>query len=178
MTPSTPHEVLEREMADSTDIAARACGDAAGETSCQSEGAPTSDGGGTLSDPVAVHINMLRGGIAKLTPAQIGHLYRGDEAVQVIAEVLRQNPQVQPEDALYRLVNAARRHIATHPVYRSRLIGNEGSRARLEQADQIQTEDELREAVQAALSLIGASPAEQPARPREDQNLLSKETDQ
>lgn len=45
-----------------------------------------------LADPNVVHINMLRGGIAKPTPAQIGHLYRGEEAVAVVAEVMRQNP--------------------------------------------------------------------------------------
>lgn len=28
-----------------------------------------------LSDPVAVHLNMLRGGIAKPSPANIWHLY-------------------------------------------------------------------------------------------------------
>jgi hypothetical protein len=48
-----------------------------------------------LKDPNAVHLNMLRGGIAKLTPAQIGHLYRGDEAEEVIREVRRQNPPSQ-----------------------------------------------------------------------------------
>lgn len=47
-----------------------------------------------LQDPTEVHINMLRGTIAKITPAQIGHLYRGQDAVDVIAEVLRQNPEV------------------------------------------------------------------------------------
>jgi len=53
-----------------------------------------------LADPNMVHINMLRGGIAKLTPAQIGHLYRGDEAKAVIDEVTRQNPDaVQPSHA-------------------------------------------------------------------------------
>ena len=106
---------------------------------------------GPLSDPSFVHLNMLRGGIAKLTPAQIGHLYRGAEAAEVIAEVLRQNPAVQPTDALYGLVNAARRHMATHPVFRTRRIGGEGSRARLEQEDQIASEDALRGAIQAAL---------------------------
>lgn len=45
-----------------------------------------------LKDPAAMHLNMLRGGIAKLTPAQIGHLYRGNEAREVISEVQRQNP--------------------------------------------------------------------------------------
>lgn len=45
-----------------------------------------------LKDPVAVHLNMLRGSIAKPTPSQIGHLYRGEEAEAVIAEVRRQNP--------------------------------------------------------------------------------------
>lgn len=33
-----------------------------------------------LADPVAVHANMLRGGIAKPSPANIWHLY-GDEAL-------------------------------------------------------------------------------------------------
>ena len=47
-----------------------------------------------LQDPNEVHINMLSGTIAKITPAQIGHLYRGQDAVDVIAEVLRQNPEV------------------------------------------------------------------------------------
>ena len=46
-----------------------------------------------LKDPNTVHINMLRGGIAKPTPAQIGHLYRGEEAGEVIREVARQNPE-------------------------------------------------------------------------------------
>ena len=46
-----------------------------------------------LKDPQAVHINMLRGDIAKLIPEQIGHLYRGEEAKAVIAELLRQNPE-------------------------------------------------------------------------------------
>jgi hypothetical protein len=55
-----------------------------------------------LKDPVAVHLNMLRGGIAKLTPAQIGHLYSGDEAEAIIAELQRQNgfsasPASRPE---------------------------------------------------------------------------------
>lgn len=104
------------------------------------------------TDPATLHINMLRGGVAKLTAAQIGHLYRGAEAAAVVAEVLRQNPGIQPDDAVYGLVNAARRHMATHPVYRSRRVGNEGSQARLEQEDKIFTEDALRAAIQAALA--------------------------
>jgi hypothetical protein len=40
---------------------------------------------------------MLRGGIAKPTPAQVGHLYRGDEAAEVIREVARQNPDAARE---------------------------------------------------------------------------------
>lgn len=51
-----------------------------------------------LKDPNAVHLNMLRGGIAKLTPAQIGHLYRGEEAEEVIREVRRQNPPPVPQE--------------------------------------------------------------------------------
>jgi hypothetical protein len=54
--------------------------------------------GGTegLQDAHVIHANMLRGTIAKLTPAQIGHLYRGEEAAAVIAEVTRQNPDAAP----------------------------------------------------------------------------------
>jgi len=48
---------------------------------------------GAMTDPNVVHLNMLRGGIAKPTPAQIGHLYRGNEAAEVVAEVMRQNPE-------------------------------------------------------------------------------------
>lgn len=51
-----------------------------------------------LTDPHAVHINMLRGGIAKLTPAQIGHLYRGEEAEAVISELRRQNHEAQQDE--------------------------------------------------------------------------------
>lgn len=59
---------------------------------------PLAGGGGddleaALKDPATVHINMLRGGIAKPTPTAIGHLYRGDEAREVVAEVQRQNPE-------------------------------------------------------------------------------------
>jgi hypothetical protein len=46
-----------------------------------------------LKDANIVHINMLRSGIAKLHPVQIGHLYRGEDAVAVVAEVKRQNPE-------------------------------------------------------------------------------------
>ena len=46
-----------------------------------------------LTDAQFVHLNMLRGGIAKLTPAQIGHLYRGSEAIAVVAELKRQNAE-------------------------------------------------------------------------------------
>jgi hypothetical protein len=52
-------------------------------------------------------------------------------------------PSAAEASALYVLVNAARRHMAT--------VGFEGSRARLEQEDRIATEDALRAAVQAAL---------------------------
>lgn len=45
-----------------------------------------------LRDRNVVHINILRGGIAKLTPTHIGHLYRGEEAAEVVREVIRQNP--------------------------------------------------------------------------------------
>lgn len=50
--------------------------------------------GELLKDPAAVHLNMLRGGIAKLTAAQVGHIYRSDEARAVIAEIMRQNPDI------------------------------------------------------------------------------------
>lgn len=49
-----------------------------------------------LKDPTAVHLNMLRGGIAKPSPTNIGHLYRGEEAAEVVREVMRQNPDAFP----------------------------------------------------------------------------------
>lgn len=71
-----------------------------------------------LKDPKAVHLNMLRGGIAKLTPAQIGHLYRGEEADEVIREVRRQNSRpdrtVALEEALTALVRAAEKTPRVH----------------------------------------------------------------
>ena len=45
-----------------------------------------------LKDSDVVHLNMLHGKIAKPTPAQIGHLYRGEQAAEVVREVIRQNP--------------------------------------------------------------------------------------
>lgn len=51
-----------------------------------------------LEDPKFVHLNMLRGGIAKPAPAQMGHLYRGDEARQLVDEVKRQNPDAFPNE--------------------------------------------------------------------------------
>lgn len=45
-----------------------------------------------VTDQAALHLNMMRGGVPKLAPANIGHLYRGEEAKEVIAEVDRQNP--------------------------------------------------------------------------------------
>lgn len=62
---------------------------------------PSAGAGGleeALRDPNTVHINMLRGGIAKLTPAQIGHLYRGEEAATVVSEIIRQNPEIARPD--------------------------------------------------------------------------------
>jgi len=50
-----------------------------------------------LMNPNMLHLNMLRGGVPKLTPAQIGHLYRGDEAREVVREVMRQNPDAFKE---------------------------------------------------------------------------------
>ncbi len=65
-----------------------------------------------LRDPATVHINMLRGGIAKPTPAQIGHLHRGDEAAEVIREVARQNPDAA------RAVIAAMQPVSGEPMRR------------------------------------------------------------
>jgi hypothetical protein len=65
-----------------------------------------------LMDPNAVHLNMLRGGIAKLTPAQIGHLYRGEEAEEVIREVRRQNPTSPPTDPRTKALEEALRFYA------------------------------------------------------------------
>lgn len=47
-----------------------------------------------------VHIAILRGSIAKPTPAQIGHLYRGEDAVAVVAEVWRQNAEAFAGDEI------------------------------------------------------------------------------
>ncbi|WP_296200526.1 hypothetical protein [uncultured Hyphomicrobium sp.] len=47
---------------------------------------------GVVTDQAALHLNMMRGGVPKLAPANIGHLYHGEEAKEVIAEVDRQNP--------------------------------------------------------------------------------------
>ena len=46
-----------------------------------------------LKDSDVVHLNMLHGKIAKPTPAQIGHLYGGEQAAEVVREVIRQNPE-------------------------------------------------------------------------------------
>ena len=46
-----------------------------------------------LKDSDVVHLNMLHGKIAKPTPTQIGHLYGGEQAVEVVREVIRQNPE-------------------------------------------------------------------------------------
>lgn len=51
-----------------------------------------------LANPDLIHLNMLRGGIAKPSPAQMGHLYRGDEARQLVDEVKRQNPDAFPNE--------------------------------------------------------------------------------
>lgn len=48
-----------------------------------------------LSNPAAVHLNMLRGSIARPSPANIAHLYRGDEAVDLLSELLRQHPHLE-----------------------------------------------------------------------------------
>lgn len=52
------------------------------------------------------------------------------------------------EDVLA-LIGAAKRHLATNPVFRSKPIGAPHSAARLEQEDRIATEDALREALHA-----------------------------
>jgi|SRR5690606_8806103 len=49
--------------------------------------------GELLKDSDVVHLNMLHGKIAKPTPTQIGHLYRGEQAAEVVREVIRQNPE-------------------------------------------------------------------------------------
>ncbi len=67
----------------------------------QSE-APTPGEGMEGLTATAIHANMLRGTLPKLTAAQIGHLYRGDEAREVITEIERQNPlDGETPDALH-----------------------------------------------------------------------------
>ena len=51
-------------------------------------------------DNVVVHINMLRGSLAKLSAPQVGHLYRGQEAIDVVFEVMRQNPDINWSNVL------------------------------------------------------------------------------
>lgn len=65
-----------------------------------------------LLDPQVIHLNMLRGGIAKLTAAQIGHLYRDGEAKAVIAEIIRQSPESAPSGEGKELVEAAKAALA------------------------------------------------------------------
>lgn len=69
----------------------------AGETAAEDDDVRTIlDAASVLTEPLMLHLNMLRGGVAKLTPAHIGHLYRGVEALNVVAEVKRQNPEAFP----------------------------------------------------------------------------------
>jgi hypothetical protein len=48
---------------------------------------------GSLSDPIAVHANMLRGTIAKPTVEQIIHLYGVDALVKALAPVIVQEAE-------------------------------------------------------------------------------------
>lgn len=66
-----------------------------------------------LKDATTVHINMLRGGIAKPPPCNIGHLYRGDDAVAVVAEVMRQNPEAFPATQAERQRDELRKALKT-----------------------------------------------------------------
>lgn len=52
-----------------------------------------------LQDSHAVHINMLRGTIAKLTPAQVAHLYGNEDLAEIVAEIKRQHPEALAPDA-------------------------------------------------------------------------------
>jgi hypothetical protein len=48
-----------------------------------------------LRDAHAVHVNMLRGEIASLTPAQVAHLYSDTECAEIVAEIRRQHPTLR-----------------------------------------------------------------------------------
>lgn len=61
---------------------------------------PPASGGELLKDSHSVHINMLRGEIAKLTPAQVAHLYSDEECAEIVAEIRRQRPKSGGEDRL------------------------------------------------------------------------------
>ena len=50
---------------------------------------------GNLTDPQAVHVNMLRGGIAKPSPANIWHIY-GRELLDAMPDELRQALGAKP----------------------------------------------------------------------------------
>lgn len=54
----------------------------------QAKPTPTAD----LKDSHAVHVNMMRGEIGKLTPAQVAHLYSAEECAAIVAEIQRQHP--------------------------------------------------------------------------------------
>lgn len=83
-----------------------------------------------LSDPHMVFVNMLRGGIAKPSPTDIGALYTGTDAVAVVDEVKRQNdtmfaqpdaPKVEQGPVAWRYRSAERPHLGwTKPEYSRR----------------------------------------------------------
>ena len=67
--------------------------------------------------------------------------------------ILDENEQLRAErDGMRAVVKAAQVHLATHPVFRSKPVGFMNSQARLQQVDQIESEDALR----AALSALGS----------------------
>lgn len=63
---------------------------------------------GNLQRSEVVHANMILYRIAKLTPAQVAHLYTDAECAEIVAEIQRQRPEaVKPAQPDTRLVEAA-----------------------------------------------------------------------
>jgi hypothetical protein len=110
-------------------------------------------GGVTRVEPFTTVGDALRRGLAR-HPALTARLiaYRNSlgnaESKALIADALDALSASRWRESL--LVEAAKKHIATSPVFRTKPVGAPGSYARREQDDAIQTEDALREAIRTS----------------------------
>lgn len=68
---------------------------------------------GNLQRSEVVHANMILYRIAKLTPAQVAHLYTGGECAEIVAEIQRQRPEAvkpaQPDTRKWQPIETAPR---------------------------------------------------------------------